>query len=156
MDGWHLKCVYLAHLSLWAHKVPILWRLLSSVRNVKAFSSMKPLHNGGGCRVLHPTNRCHMEMGPQFKVSSEKLEKPGSNSRPLDYKASSFTATPQRLLPLGQSVSNFIWREGGMKVCVNGPGLRWLPCPYMVKRFKNLLQNQKSDDLEPWHEELIT
>ena len=34
---------------------------------------------------------------------------------------------------------------------------RWLPCPYMVKTFKNLLlQNQKSYDLETWYVALGT
>ena len=33
---------------------------------------------------------------------------------------------------------------------------RWPPCPYMVKTFKNLLQNQKSYDLETWHVALGT
>ena len=28
---------------------------------------------------------------------------------------------------------------------------RWPPCPYMVKSLKNLLQNQKADDLETWY-----
>ena len=43
--------------------------------------------------------------------------------------------------------------EGGRKVCINGPGhmTKMAPCPYMVKTFKNLLQNQKSYDLETWH-----
>ena len=39
----------------------------------------------GGVRVLRLTNSYgHMETGPRFKVSSERLEKPRSNSRPLD------------------------------------------------------------------------
>ena len=33
---------------------------------------------------------------------------------------------------------------------------RWPPCPYMVKTFKSLLQNQKSYDLETWHVTLGT
>ena len=33
---------------------------------------------------------------------------------------------------------------------------RWPACPYMVKTFKNLLQNQKSYDLETWHVALGT
>ena len=28
---------------------------------------------------------------------------------------------------------------------------RWLPCPYMIKTFKNLLWNPKADDLETWY-----
>ena len=32
----------------------------------------------------------------------------------------------------------------------------WPPCPYMVKTFKNLLQNQKSYELETWHVALGT
>ena len=42
----------------------------------------------------------------------------------------------------------------GTNVCSNGLGhmTRWLPCPYMVKTFKNLLRNQKADDLETWYE----
>ena len=32
---------------------------------------------GGGARILHPSNSYgHKEMGPRFKVSSEKLEQP--------------------------------------------------------------------------------
>ena len=35
-------------------------------------------------------------------------------------------------------------------VLVTGP--RWPPCPYMIKTFKNLLQNQKADDdLGTWY-----
>ena len=45
-----------------------------------------------------------------------------------------------------------LW-EGGTKfvqmVLVTWP--RWLPCPYMVKTLKNLLRNQKADDLETWY-----
>ena len=52
--------------------------------------------------------------------------------------------------PLGQCYSNFTWsllRLGERKIAkiiaVHSP--RWLPCPYMVKTFKNLLlQNQIS------------
>ena len=33
---------------------------------------------------------------------------------------------------------------------------RWPPCPYMVKTIKNLLQNQKSYDLETWRVALGT
>ena len=52
------------------------------------------------------------------------------------------------LEPLGQCCSNFIWSLPGAGewkiakiVAVHWP--RWLPCPYMVKTFKNLLlQNQ--------------
>ena len=32
----------------------------------------------------------------------------------------------------------------------------WLPCPYMVKTFKNLLWNRKDDDLETWYTALST
>ena len=36
------------------------------------------IDTGGGVRALHPTNSLgHMEMGPWFKVSSERREKPG-------------------------------------------------------------------------------
>ena len=28
---------------------------------------------------------------------------------------------------------------------------RWPPCPYMIKALKNLLRNQKADDLEIWY-----
>ena len=48
------------------------------------------------------------------------------------------------LEPLGQCCSNFIWSLPGVgewkiakMVAVHRP--RWLPCPYMVKTFKNLL-----------------
>ena len=46
--------------------------------------------------------------------------------------------------------------EGGKKVYINGSGhmtkMAAMPI-YMVKTFKNLLlQNQKSNDLETWHE----
>ena len=33
---------------------------------------------------------------------------------------------------------------------------RWPPCPYMVKTLKNLLWNQKADDLETWYAALGT
>ena len=54
------------------------------------------------------------------------------------------------LKPLGQCCSNFMWsllrlgeRKIAKMVAVNWPG--WLPCPYMVKTFRNLLlQNQVS------------
>ena len=33
----------------------------------------------------------------------------------------------------------------------------WLPCPYMIKTFKNLLfWNRKADDLETWYAALVT
>ena len=40
--------------------------------------------------------------------------------------------------------------EGGMKAYINGAGhmTKMAACPYMVKTLKNLLQNQKSFDLE--------
>ena len=48
---------------------------------------------------------------------------------------------------------NITW-EGGTKVYINGPGhltkMAAMPI-YMVKILKNLLQNQKSYDLETWH-----
>ena len=49
----------------------------------------------------------------------------------------------------------------GTKVYVNGPGhltkKKWLPCPYMVKTFRNcLLRKQKSYDPETWHVALGT
>ena len=39
-----------------------------------------------------------METGTRFKVSSERLEKPGSNQLPFVYKASGLTTTLRRLL----------------------------------------------------------
>ena len=58
-------------------------------------------------------------------------------------KCSEFQTT-SFLEPLGQFCSNFIWsllrlREWKIakRVAVRWP--RWLPCPYMVKTFKNLL-----------------
>ena len=33
---------------------------------------------------------------------------------------------------------------------------RWPPCQYMLKTFKNLLRNQKTDDLETWYAALGT
>ena len=60
---------------------------------------------------------------------------------------------------LGQSKSNFIWSYYGMgeqkfvhMFLVTWP--RWLPCPYMVKNLKNLLWNQKANDLETWYARL--
>ena len=44
--------------------------------------------------------------------------------------------------------------EGGTKVYINGQGHMTkmaAPYPYMVKTFRNLLQNQKSFDLETLH-----
>ena len=45
-----------------------------------------------------------------------------------------------------------LW-DRGTKVCSNGQGTwpRWRPCPYMVKTLKNLLRNQKANDLETWY-----
>ena len=34
------------------------------------------MHSCCCVRVLRPTNSCHMETGPRFIVSSERLEKP--------------------------------------------------------------------------------
>ena len=55
--------------------------------------------------------------------------------------------TTSPLEPLGQFCTNFIWsllRLGDWKIAkmvmVHWP--RWPPCPYMVKTFKNLLQNR--------------
>ena len=46
--------------------------------------------------------------------------------------------------------------DGGTKVCSNGPGHMTKMAAttillYMVKTLKNLLQNQKADDLENWY-----
>ena len=45
--------------------------------------------------------------------------------------------------------------EGGTKVCINGPGhmTKMATTPIYGKTLKNLLQNQKSYDLETWHVE---
>ena len=60
------------------------------------------------------------------------------------------------LKPLSQFRSNFICshlRVGRQKiakiVAVQYP--RWLPCPYMVKTFKNLLQNRECLGAESLH-----
>ena len=65
-----------------------------------------------------------------------------------------FQKSPEK--PLGKSKPNFIWSllgKGERKfiwmVQVTWP--RWLPRPYMVKTFKNLLQNEKTYDLWTWH-----
>ena len=58
--------------------------------------------------------------------------------------------------------SNFIWsfywlEERKFVQMVLVTWSRWLPCPYMVKAFKNLhLWNQKADDLETWYAGLGT
>ena len=52
-----------------------------------------------------PTAKFHTETGPRFKVSSERLEKPGIELTTLVYKAVGLTTTPQRLLP--KSKQNF-------------------------------------------------
>ena len=65
--------------------------------------------------------------------------------------------TTSPLKPLGHYWSNFIWnllRFGERKivkmVAVHWP--RWLPCPYKIKTFKNLLlQNQISPDALSLH-----
>ena len=47
----------------------------------------------------------------------------------------------------------------GTKVCSNGPGhmTRMAAMPiYMVKTYKNLLRNQKADDLGTWYTALGT
>ena len=60
------------------------------------------------------------------------------------------------LKPLCQLNSSFIWILLRMReqmfvqmVLVTWP--RWPPCPYRVKPFKNLLQNQRADDLWTWY-----
>ena len=42
---------------------------------------------------------------------------------------------------------------GGMKVCSNGPGhmIKMAAMPIYGKTLKNLLRNQKADDLETWY-----
>ena len=67
--------------------------------------------------------------------------------------------TTSPLKPLGQCCSNFMWsllrlgereRKIAKMVAVHWP--RWLPCPYMVKTFKNLLlQNQISPEALSLH-----
>ena len=65
--------------------------------------------------------------------------------------------------PLGRLKPNLMWRLNGMGeqkfvqiVQVTWP--RWLPCPYMVKKWKIvfLLWNQKADDLESLYAALDT
>ena len=48
--------------------------------------------------------------------------------------------------------------EGGTKVYINGPGhmTKMAAMPIYGKNLKNLLQNQKSYDLETWHVALGT
>ena len=60
------------------------------------------------------------------------------------------------LKPLGQCCSNFTWSlfgAGEWKIAqiVAVHWLRWLPCPYMVKTFKNLLQNRGCLGAETLH-----
>ena len=62
---------------------------------------------------------------------------------------------------LGLSKPNFIWSLSGMRerkfvrgVLVTWPG--WPPRPYMVKTFKNLLQNQRANELVAWYVALGT
>ena len=72
-------------------------------------------------------------------------------------KCSEFQTTSP-LEPLGQFCSKFMWsllrireRKIGKMVAVSWP--RWLPCPYMVKTFKNLLlQNRECLGAEPLQE----
>ena len=56
-----------------------------------------------------------------------------------------FQTSPLKLL--GQSKPNGMWSL--LRIYINGP--RRPPCPYMVQTFTNLLQNQKTYDLETWH-----
>ena len=65
--------------------------------------------------------------------------------------------SPQK--PLGQLKSNFIWSLHGMgaQMFVQMVQVTWPrcpPCPYMAKTLKNLLRNQKTDDLESWYSAL--
>ena len=64
------------------------------------------------------------------------------------------------LKPLGQSVKFYVkhHQEGGMKVNMNGQGhmTKLATMPISGENFKKLLQNQKGDDLETWHEALMT
>ena len=60
------------------------------------------------------------------------------------------------LKPLGQCCSNFMWSllgAGERKIAKMGMvrWSKWLPCPYMVKTFKNLLQNQISPGPKSLH-----
>ena len=70
--------------------------------------------------------------------------------------------TTSPLKPHGQCCSNFIWsllRLGEWKIAkmVAVHWQRWLPCPYMVKTFKNLLlQNQGCLGAESLHKSLGT
>ena len=64
------------------------------------------------------------------------------------------TSSPLKLLV--QSKPYFMWSllGKGERKFINKYSRsndQWLPCPYMVKTFKNLLKNQKSFDLETWH-----
>ena len=49
-------------------------------------------------------------------------------------------------------------RGGGAKVHINGLGhkTKMAPCPYMIKHFINLLQNQMSDVLETYNDPGLT
>ena len=69
------------------------------------------------------------------------------------------TSSPQK--PLGQSKPNFVWNLIGMgkrkfvcAVWVTWP--KWPPHPYMVKPVKNLLRNQRANDLGAWYAALGT
>ena len=62
--------------------------------------------------------------------------------------------TTSPLKPLGQCCSNFMWsllRAGEWKIAKMA-AVHWLPCPYMVKTFKNLLlQNRGCFGAESLH-----
>ena len=59
---------------------------------------------------------------------------------------------------LGRLKPNFLWSLSGMLgwkfvQMFRATWPRWLPSPYMVKTFKNvLLRNQEADDIETWYE----
>ena len=67
----------------------------------------------------------------------------------------SFTSSPLGLL--GQLKQNFIWRlhrleEQRFFHTIGVTWQRWLPCPYMVKTFKNrLLWKQLASVIETWY-----
>ena len=76
------------------------------MQRLRLISALDDFYGSCCVSVLCPTNsHGHMESGPRFKVSSERLDEPGFEPRPLVYKASTTRMLQRHLVDRSVNIS---------------------------------------------------